>query len=342
MKVLAFPKSVNQANPYTSLLYGEIERQGVEVKEFDLATCNDVNVDVLHVHWPEWFLGRRNPIAVANNYWAWMDRLRTANHKGTKIVWTVHNFRSHERRHEWLQKRFWREFRSLVDGCVCLSESSRLELLKADKGAGYLSTVIPHGHYREAYPMKTTREAARQKFSIDGGAFTITHVGLMREYKNVPTLIQSFYQTKGIDRLIVAGEVFDPQVRRRVEAAMGDPRASIKFKHVADDDMQFYYRAADLAVFPYREILNSGSAMTALSFDVPVLVPGIGSMPELRDMVGRDWVMTYQGDLSSSVLEEAKAWVVGTRREKKAPLDKFAWPGIASKTIEFYKELLAR
>ena len=113
----------------------------------------------------------------------------------------------------------------------------------------------------------------------------------------------------------------------------------MRFKHIGDDDLQKYFRASDLAVFPYKDILNSGSAMMALSFDVPVLVPGIGSMPELREQVGRDWVMTYQGDLSPSVLEVAKAWVLGTKRSERAH-DPFAWPGIATKTIEFYKELL--
>jgi beta-1,4-mannosyltransferase len=42
-------------------------------------------------------------------------------------------------------------------------------------------------------------------------------------------------------------------------------------------------RAADLIALPYKEILNSGSAILALSFDRPILVPAAGALAELSE-----------------------------------------------------------
>ena len=46
-----------------------------------------------------------------------------ARSRGTKIVWTVHNLASHERRYPRLEKWFWRAFLRRLDGFITLSES---------------------------------------------------------------------------------------------------------------------------------------------------------------------------------------------------------------------------
>jgi glycosyltransferase involved in cell wall biosynthesis len=92
------------------------------------------------------------------------------------------------------------------------------------------------------------------------------------------------------------------------------------------------FRAADLVVLPYRETLNSGTAMLALSFDRPVLAPALGALSELGTEVGEDWVRTYTGDLNSSELQAALTWALDKKRPNSAPLTKFGWPAIARKT----------
>ena len=54
----------------------------------------------------------------------------------------------------------------------------------------------------------------------------------------------------------------------------------------SDDDVQDYLRAADIVVLPYTESSNSFVALLALSFDRPILAPGIGAFPELAAIVG--------------------------------------------------------
>jgi glycosyltransferase involved in cell wall biosynthesis len=334
MRVLAFPRASDR-NPYTSLLYDAVERLGAEVVEFD--PRHTVPGDVMHVHWPEWFLGRRNPFAVRRDYAVWMRTLRALKSQGTKIVWTAHNLRSHERRHESLQRRFWAEFVPLVDGCICLSARSQELVREAFPQLSCAFAVVPHGHYRDVYPRTVTRAEARKRLGL-GEEFVFVHVGMVREYKNVPALMAAF-AALGSCRLIVAGEVFDEGLRRRIEGA-SSPGVLLSLERVADEDLQRYFRAADLAVFPYRDILNSGSALMALSFDVPVLVPALGSMPELREQVGSDWVMTYSGDVTADVLREARAWVGGSARAEEAPLGRLEWAELGRQTLELYRRVV--
>ena len=217
MRILAFPKS-SEWNPYTSLLYSQVEHSGVEVIEFDPHDAS-LQGDVLHVHWPEWFLGRRNPIAVWRAYRSWTGALRRLKAGGTKVVWTVHNLRSHERRHEGIQRRFWREFIQLVDGCIFLSETSRTMASKQFSGLTTTSVVVPHGHYRDVYPCTVNRGSAREALGVSGSAFVFVHVGMIRAYKNVPELIEAFRRVPGDALLLIAGEVFGLIISRRMLAA---------------------------------------------------------------------------------------------------------------------------
>jgi glycosyltransferase involved in cell wall biosynthesis len=49
------------------------------------------------------------------------------------------------------------------------------------------------------------------------------------------------------------------------------------------EELQYFLNASDVAVLPFAEILTSGSAITALSFGLPVILPSIGCLPELVD-----------------------------------------------------------
>jgi glycosyltransferase involved in cell wall biosynthesis len=229
----------------------------------------------------------------------------------------------------------------MVDGCICLSDVSMTLVHKQFPALTCPATTVPHGHYRDVYPNTVSREDARRKLGIGPSAFVFVHVGMVRGYKNVPELIQAFREVEGDVALVVAGEVFDEGLKRRIVAAVeGEGRALLSLKRVGDDELQDYFSAADVAVFPYRDILNSGSALMALSFDTPVLVPAIGSMPELRETIGAEWVHTYDGAFGTKALKDAMTWATEVARQPRAPLDELDWSVLAKRTVEFYSQVL--
>lgn len=109
---------------------------------------------------------------------------------------------------------------------------------------------------------------------------------------------------------------------------------------IPKEKVQLFFRAADGVVLPYTEILNSGSALLALSFNRPVLVPEKGAMGELQDQVGDEWVNTYRGSLTPNHLQDALSWARAGDRSPRPPLDAFEWETIARQTLKAYQRLL--
>jgi hypothetical protein len=127
-------------------------------------------------------------------------------------------------------------------------------------------------------------------------------------------------------------------VERTREAAVGGPNIKLDLEFINKNLVQYYLRAADLIALPYTKILNSGTALLALSFDRPVLLPALGAMPELREMVGEDWVRLYEGNLTPEVLRSAIQWTRRRQTNKCAqpPLDSLDWKHLATLTLEAF------
>ncbi|MGH6683335.1 MAG: hypothetical protein ACRECA_05330, partial [Pseudolabrys sp.] len=85
-------------------------------------------------------------------------------------------------------------------------------------------------------------------------------------------------------------------------------------------------------------ILNSGSAILALSFDRPILVPAQGALAELYDIVGTDWVRLYEGALSPDIVRGAVQWTKAhpLNPGARARLDALNWDRIARLTLQAF------
>jgi glycosyltransferase involved in cell wall biosynthesis len=229
-----------------------------------------------------------------------------------------------------------------VDGVIHPSEAGqRLVEARFPALAARPNAVIPIGHFRGSYPDRVSRAEARVSLGIPARARVPAFVGLLRGYKNVPHLVRTVRAlSAGPDELVllVAGAPQPRAVADEVRAAAGDdPRIRLALGHVPDDGVQEYLRAADLVVLPFRDITNSASALLALSFDCPVLVPALGAMGELRDLAGADWVRTYQGELTPALLEAALAWARGPRDRRSPDLGALGWARIAERTLALYR-----
>lgn len=347
LRVLGWPAFGNRAEqPYNWLLYSHLQALGVEVEEYSLRRALSGDFSVLHLHWPDRRVRDRNAVAALARSGALLALLDAARARGVRVVWTVHNLEAHEgRRHAWLEPRFWRGFTRRLDGILSLSPSG-LDAIRERHPAlrrtpGF---VTPHGHYRSVYPCNIGREEARALLGLSGGARIIGFFGQLRPYKNVIHLVRVFRSLNDPNtRLLIAGRPKPEALADEIHAAAeGDPRVHLVPAFVPDEEVQRYFRAADLLVLPYREILNSGSAMFSLSFDRPVLVPRKGAMADLAEQVGPRWVRTYEGELAPETLGEALAWAATLDRGERPPLQEMEWPRIAQLTLEAYRALGAR
>ncbi|NBC16727.1 MAG: glycosyltransferase [Bacteroidetes bacterium] len=341
MRVLAWPLESRLGNPYTRLLYGPMRQRGVTVDEFIPRRVLTGDYDVWHMHWPDGGFNTAPPSTAWIKAFGLVGLVETARMRGIRLVWTVHNLGAHETRYPTLERAFWAYLTRRLDGWVSLSEAGRAVAEKTFPALrARPSVVIPHGHYRDVYPDAVTREEARSWLGIDHDRPLIAHVGALRPYKNVPHLIHTARQLDRKVHLVVAGRPqTDGLARELREAAGNDPRIRLDLRFIPTDEVQYYLRAADLAVLPYTDILNSGSALLALSFDCPVLLPHRGAMGELQAQVGDTWVRTYEGPLTPAALQAALDWARLKERSSRAPLDDLSWEALSRRTLAFYRRV---
>lgn len=347
--VMASPaRRTADQNPYTRLLYEQIDGDEFEIREFTRDGFLRDRPDIWHLHWPEFHVVRRSAAASLWRLAAFAALLALARLRGTKTVWTAHNLKPHEAGHPLVQRCLRAMLFRNLSAFVSLTDCAREELVRAYPALRRVqSAVVPHGHYRGSYPDQVSRGAARAVLGIPGDARVCCFFGQIRGYKNVPHLVRTFLAADAPgSALVVAGACADADLRAELErAGARDPRVSIAAEFIRTDRVQVYLRAADLVVLPYTEVLNSGAAILALSFDRPVLAPARGSFAELAALFGPYWIQTFDGDLDAATLRDAIARIrppaAAERERLERALAGLSWPEVSAKTAALYRSLLA-
>jgi glycosyltransferase involved in cell wall biosynthesis len=318
-RVLSRPAFENRRdNPYNYLLCQKLRERGAEVEEYSFQRSFLSSFDIFHIHWPEvTFNTATSTVQARLQARLLLAAIDVAKRRGAKLVWTVHNLRSHEQKYPEAERRFWRHFVPRVDAVIALSgsglEAVRERFPELARRPGF---VIPHHHYRGEYEDVFSREQARARLGLSRDAAVMVFFGRVVEYKNLPALVEA---TRALPptldgrelRLLIAGKPRTEKLERELRAASaGDPRIVLDLVRVPREQAQVHFRAADLIVLPYREILNSGSAVLALSFDRPVLMPALGAAKDLKALLGADWIFEYR-ELSPAVLDQTLRRVLG-------------------------------
>jgi beta-1,4-mannosyltransferase len=317
-------------NRYVDLFSKTISDQKYIIREFRWRPTILWETNVVILHWPnEFFLtgGRWAAIkSIIKLAAIWLSKRLCR----TRYVWVAHNVAPHDSKSS--VPRVTRWFLRSVDGIIFLSAYSR-DLIGAlyPETLGRRSLVTVHGHYRDVAVTPPTASPT------PASEVNLVHIGLIRPYKNLEVLVDSAAGVSGL-QLLISGMAMD---RSLGEALLARAR---QFQHitldlrdtpVADADLEAIVDSADAIVLPYRNILNSGAALFSLSRNRPVLAPNIGSLPELREAVGSEWIYLYDGEFSQSVLVNFVAWMRRTKRDEIAPLDSYAWSRIGRDLAEF-------
>lgn len=344
IRVAAYPAfRIRDVQPYTNLLYDAVQQHGVEVSELTRRGLLTERYDVVHVHWPEFPLMPASPLEALRRSATLLLLLAWARRRGARLVWTAHDLAPHEVPHPGLGRWYWPSYRRLVDGVICLTDAGLAAVRQrfpalADRPA----CVAPLGHYRGEYADTVGRAEARARLDLGPDDRVLLFFGLIRPYKNVPGLLEAFGGIADPSaRLLVAGRPDADDLRIGIDAAAAsDPRVRPHLGLVPADDVQLLFRAADLVVAPYAEVFNSSTALLALSFGRPVLVPSKGALVELQRAVGDVWVQTFDGPVDGRTLERALDAAASIPDGATPPLDAYDWDAIGRTTAEFYAELV--
>lgn len=290
----SFPRPRPTTNPYLVMLGDSLRAtEGVELRFFSWRSALLGHYDVFHVHWPEILVAGRTPARALVRQLLTLLLLLKLRCTRTPIVRTLHNVRRPEG--------ISRQERAIL---ALLERQTRLVILLNTTTVpppDVPSEVILHGHYRDWF-------ADDDKPPAQPGR--LAYFGLIRRYKGVDGLLRAFAELPGDYHLDVAGKPSSEELAVTLsELAAADSRVSLQLNYLADAELVRVACQAELVVLPYREMHNSGGALTALSLDRPVLVPDNEVNRRLSEEVGEGWVHTYAGGLSAEQLAATLARV---------------------------------
>lgn len=363
---------------FTSLMSAQLSKRGYEVKSFSFQkqypnfifpgkTQIDKSVEKLTVKssepvfipynplsWGKTFIRIKNyhPAIVIFQWWVpltgpgygFIDGL-LKHFCAIPSLFIVHNVIPHEK---WPGGNFWTRF-AFRKGqkFFLLSANSKDELYRFYPQARNLKvTVSPHPLYDCYKGEKITPQKAKQRLNIEESK-VLLFFGNIKPYKGLKTLLDAFSRvTKKLKdvRLIIAGEVYGSAkeyFHLIKELNIGD-KVTFPNKYIPNEEVGFYFQAADAIVLPYLSATQSGVVQIAFHFEKPVITTDVGSLSEVI-LNERTGLLVKPGDpkeLERTILKFyqkktlAKTLTQGIREVKT----RYSWDNFINKLDEAIRE----
>lgn len=282
--------SLDRANPYGGLLARAMREVGVELEAGQPETltkewlhANQGEIDVLHLNWPNYMYDGAELAERLARCTELIDNLALARLLGYRIVWTVHNLYPHETISRELDHLAQVAITHLANAVIVHCHHAR-ELVRKHFHRTEGVFVVPHGNFMYPYPNDVGRDGARRRMGLSDEHFVFFYFGNVRRYKGIERLIEVFQSLPGDHLRLLLGAKFYTEYGQELVASVpeNDPRVIVRpSRHFANEELQYLFNAGDVGVFPFLEVLTSGSVITAFSFGLPVIAPGVGCLTEL-------------------------------------------------------------
>ncbi|MDI3321319.1 glycosyltransferase [Pinibacter soli] len=257
--------------------------------------------------------------------------------KHTKIVAITDNILPHEKRPG--DTAFTKYFLKPCDAFITMSD-------KVMKDLKQFNITVPvkkveHPLY-DNFGKAVAKTEARQHLKLDQQDKVLLFFGFIRKYKGLDILLDAVKIVKdtgfvyGKFKLLVAGEFYDDKniyLQQIQQLNIGD-NVIISSDFIEDDEVKYYFCAADVVIQPYRNATQSGVTPLAYHFEKPMIVTNVGALPDYVPNGKVGLVCKPEAlDLAQTILQYfifgEERFVPFLREEKK----KYSWEKLA-KAIE--------
>lgn len=273
--------------------------------------------------------------------------------KRAPVLYTVHGYHPGHYRGTWAKRTVntlerWLESR--VDWYVCVSESTRAELVQSVPNAEKRCGVIPNGiPILNLSPAERAshRERFRNEYNIPRDAFVIGTVARMQWQKSVHRLLQAFSLLAAADpgaRLVLVGGGPDARAIRDLAKKLRVGERTSLVGEVADT--RPLYCMMDLFVLPS---LWEGLPLTVLEawdMNVPVVATGVSGSRDLIDDGVNGFIATNTATGIAQAVERARGasdqFPEITRAARERLVNEFSLENMIGATEKLYKTVYKR
>lgn len=331
-------------NPYLSLLYAAMEKQGVSYRRSghfgqEWLRSHRGEVDLLHFHWLDEYYGDGKGSVSIRRLLVFLTKLLLAKALGYRVLWTMHNLYPHNRKRDfraWLARFL---FIQLVDVILINFPGARDDLAGRFWRRRKL-VVLPHGNYDPVYPEIPDRATARKGLGLDADEFVFFLFGGISPYKGAHAAIEAMKSLagRGKVRLVVKGQCLDRDYAKRLaDMARGVPGVDLHLglDDVTDELVCQWMAAVDCVLAPYDEIYTSGMLYLAATFGKSIIAPRQAIFSDLGES---GFVYLYDKAHRDTQLAECMSQVMAAspdpiRRASRAFADSHDWDRLVAQAV---------
>lgn len=202
--------------------------------------------------------------------------------KHTKILALIDNIVPHEKRPG--DVAFTRYFVKQCDIFLTMSKSVHDGLRRFEQVKP--AVQIFHPLY-DSFGTPVSKEEARAHLQLAPTGKLVLFFGFIRKYKGLDILLEAWkivQQSAEIKeaKLLIAGEFYDDEKKYTSlisQLALQDSLI-MRTDFIAQEEVKYYFCAADVVIQPYRAATQSGVTPIAYHFEKPMIVTDVGSLAE--------------------------------------------------------------
>lgn len=296
-------------------------------------------VDVIHIQW----------LPFLKSYpffdFSFVSKLKSF---GVPLVYTVHNVLPHNRGDRYID--VYRRVYSAMDGLICHTKLARDRLVREFHVPPDKIRVIPHGpiDLLASYP---SREDARTKLGYGEGQGVALIFGNLHPYKGFEFLLSSWKHLISSSRnvrLVIAGRGHRPYadaLSHLIRSTGLEGFVDTRFEYIPDRELACHIAAADVILYPYKDITQSGALLTALAQRKAVIATRVGGFIETIEDGVSGLLVDYGDDVALAeairgVLTDANYRQRLESGAQRLVETEYRWSHIARRTVEFYDDLI--
>jgi glycosyltransferase involved in cell wall biosynthesis len=267
-----------------------------------------------------------------------------------RLVATAHNVRPHEHG-RWEEWTLWRMLRA-ADAVVAHTRQAA-DTARRRLGPGHRVELIHHGDYAFFRDGRAADQvAARRALDLPERGRLLLAFGAIRPYKGLLDLIGALPAVRRRHpdaHLVVVGPLLvgsRAEYEEAIAHAHVDDAVTFRPVYVPHAEVATYFAAADVAVFNYRDVTDSGALRVAASLGTPIVATSVGAFREfLADGATGRLVPPGDAGALATTLGDVLADAAGAARMADAArvlsASAWSWTDSARATLKLYSALTA-
>ena len=194
-----------------------------------------------------------------------------------------------------------------------------------------LKKFLPHPIY-DVFGMKTSKKEARNKLSLNLDDRYLLFFGFIRDYKGLDLILRAISDSRvrslGV-KLIIAGEFYNNKNKYidLINELNINDYVIMKDNFISNEDVKYYFCAADMITQTYHSATQSGVTQIAYSLERPMLVTNVGGLAEIVPDRRVGYVTSKNPtNIADAIIDfysnkREDSFVLNIRKEKK----RFSW-----------------